>query len=179
MWKTENNDDSSPWEVLRDQGIFIYFSLLFLWQLDYKWNIDRKSNSSLRVQICRDMGFISLLKLDCPPFQFHFPPREMMIRLTLCHWRIMFAFNGIRLPNLLNKQAVEATVQSKQDRRVLRKTVEIFNSFLTALPQPGYHSLYWHLERRCGPLSQICLSVCVSVCISECKYFSVGKCCLL
>lgn len=135
MWKTENNDDSSPWKVLRYQGIFTYFSLFFLWQLDYKWNIDRKSNSSLRVQICQDMGFINLLKLDWPPFHFHFPPREMMIRLTFCHWRIMFAFNGIRLPNLLNKQAVEATVQSKQDRHVLRKTVEIFNSFLTALPR--------------------------------------------
>lgn len=114
------------------------------------------------------------------PFHFHFPPREIMIRLTFCHWRIMFVFNGIWLPNLLNKQAVEATVQSKQDRHVLRKTVEIFNSFLTALPRSARLPQstmtsgvqMWSLV----PNVFVCVWVCVFLNANVC---SVGNCCLL
>lgn len=84
-----------------------------------------------------------------PPFPVPFPPEVVMIGSTLRHWRVMFASQGIWLPNLLNKQAVEGTAQSKQRRRMLRKALEIFNSFLAVL------SLFLHQPGRHGPTVDI------------------------
>ncbi len=44
-----------------------------------------------------------------PPFPFHFSLREKMSQL-ICHWRTLFAFTGIWLLSLLNKQAAEVIV---------------------------------------------------------------------
>lgn len=61
----------------------------------------------------------------------------------------MFASQGIWLPNLLNKQAVEGTAQSKQRGHMLRKALETFNSFLAVL------FLFLHQPGRDGPTVDI------------------------
>lgn len=151
IWRTENNN-CSP---LTDQRSVCFVSRWPFSRSDYRRDLGRKCKISLRTQISQEVGFIHHIMPDYSSLSFSLHTKRKDEGLIFLYWRLIFAFAGIWFLNQWNKQAVEATAQSKQNRRLLRKAPEMLNLLFNSvcLDQTGHHSPPWHLECRCGLLS--------------------------